>query len=144
MMESDADLPKSSVEVRAILDERATKARANARKNDFAAMTCYLVAIFGSLAATLAVALGNVPKLALAAITAIPGTALLLNSVLCFDKKCQWHRRRKMTYDALDMRLRFEGATASDVSRELRDFEQKADADYPRFSGPISLKSTEV
>ena len=121
----------------AYLSERALKARSHARKNDVACMICYVLAIAGSFAATICAAFGKLPKEAIAALTAIPGTALLANSVFSFERKCFWHRRRKISYDALVMKLRYEGADTATLSKELREFEEKADLDYPRF-GPLS------
>jgi hypothetical protein len=135
---------ESREKLQAYLIERAAKSRVHARKNDSAATLCYFTAIGASFAATLCAAFGDLPKAVIAAITAIPGTALLLNSVFCFDKKCQWHRRRKLKYDAFTMRIRYEGADTASVSRELREFEEKADADYPRFGASGNLKKDDL
>jgi hypothetical protein len=98
-----------------------------------AATLCYVLAIVGSFAATLCAALSDIPKAALAALTAVPGTALLANSVFAFEKKCRWHRKRKLKYDSLAMRLKFEGVDEVTLSKELREFEEKVDLEYPRF-----------
>lgn len=131
---------ESRENLHAYLIERAAKSRKHARKNDSISTLCYLAAIVASFTATLCAAFGDLPKAVIAAITAIPGTALLLNSIFCFDKKCQWHRRRKLKYDAFTMRISYEGADAASISRELREFEEKADADYPRFGVSGNLK----
>ncbi|OOP56479.1 MAG: hypothetical protein AYP45_08995 [Candidatus Brocadia carolinensis] len=139
-MNNDLNNSESREKLHAYLIERAAKSRKHARKNDYISTLCYLAAIVASFAATLCAAFGDLPKAAIAAITAIPGTALLLNSVFCFDKKCQWHRRRKLKYDTFSMRMSYEGADAASISRELREFEEKADADYPRFGASGTLK----
>jgi hypothetical protein len=115
------------------LEARAAKSRRHARKNDLYAVACYAFAILGSFAATLLAAFSDLPKAIIAGATAVPGTALLVNSVFSFEKKAQWHRRRKMKYDALMMRLRFEDAETAAVSREWREFEEGISRDYPRF-----------
>ena len=135
MPESDKDRD----ELLAYLAARAAKFRAHARKNDAAAAFCYLAAIVGSLAATIGAAFADFPRWAIASITAIPGTALLANSVFAFDKKSRWHRKRKRRYDALIMQMRYEGAGAAAISKELREFEEKIDDDYPRFGSPINV-----
>jgi hypothetical protein len=131
-------------ELHAYLVQRAAKFRAHARKNDAAATFCYLTAIVGSFAATLCAAFGDLPRSIIAPITAIPGTALLLNSVFSFDKKCRWHRKRKLKYDAFALRMKYESASAAIISRELREFEEKLDADYPRFGTPGDSKKEEL
>jgi hypothetical protein len=140
-MSNPPDQQESRRAFEAYLVERATKARRHARKNDLAATLCYLLAIVGSFAATLCAALSNLPKGAIAALTAIPGTALLANSVFAFEQKCRWHRKRKHKYDTLALRLKFEGADVAALSKELREFEQTADHDYPRFGSLGSTKS---
>jgi hypothetical protein len=130
MSTEEAD-PRRAFEVH--LAERAAKSRSHARKNDAACMVCYVVAIAGSFLATIGVAIGDLPKAAIAALTAVPGTALLANSVFSFERKCVWHRRRKIKFDALAMKLRYEGADVATLSKELREYEAKADLDYPRF-----------
>jgi preprotein translocase subunit SecY len=77
------------------LEARAAKSRRHARKNDLYAVACYALAVLGSFFATLLAAFSDLPRAAVAAATAIPGTALLINSVFSFEKKAQWHRRRK-------------------------------------------------
>lgn len=123
---------------------RAQKSRTHARKNDAAATLCFVTAIVGSFAATLCAAFGDLPRALIAAITAVPGTALLLNSVFAFDRKCRWHRRRKLKYDAFAMRLTYEGADVASVSKELRTFEEKVDSDYPRFGAPSNLSKVDA
>jgi hypothetical protein len=125
------------------LTQRATKARTHARKNDTAATLCFVTAITGSFAATLCAALADLPRALIAGITAVPGTVLLLNSVFAFDQKCRWHRRRKLKYDAFLIRLTYENADPAAVSRELREFEEKIDTEYPRFGAPGKLGSAE-
>ncbi|OOP57980.1 MAG: hypothetical protein AYP45_00335 [Candidatus Brocadia carolinensis] len=45
-----------------------------------------------------------------------------------------------LKYDTFSMRMSYEGADAASISRELREFEEKADADYPRFGASGTLK----
>lgn len=140
-MSAPLDHQQSRLAFEALLDQRAARARRHARKNDWAAMFCYVVAIVGSFAATLCAALSDLPKAAIAALTAIPGTVLLANSVFAFEQKCRWHRKRKLKYDDFALRLKFEGADVSALSKELREFEHKADLDYPRFGSMSFAKS---
>jgi len=137
-MNSTADQPNTRESFDAYVSERATKARYHARKNDAAAMACFLMALLGSFAATLCAALSDLPRFAIALLTAVPGTALLANSVFAFDRKCRWHRRRKARYDSVLVRMRFENGDVAVLSKELREFEEKAEKEYPRF-GPMML-----
>ncbi|MFT3781539.1 MAG: hypothetical protein QM790_05930 [Nibricoccus sp.] len=120
--------------------ERAAKSRRHARKNDLAATLCYGLALIGSFAASLCAAFTDIPKGALAGITLIPGAALLVISVFAFEKKCRWHRRRKLWYDGLLLRLKFEGATVEALSKEMREHDAKIDREYPRFGAFVPGK----
>jgi hypothetical protein len=135
-----ANSDKERDELLGHLTDRAAKFRAHARKNDAAAAFCYLGAIVGSLAATICTAFAGLDRWALTLITAIPGTVLLVNSVFAFDKKCRWHRKRKKKYDAFAMRIRYEDTDAAAISRELREFEDKIDEDYPRLGSPNGVE----
>jgi hypothetical protein len=140
-----ADIDKEREELLGHLTSRAAKFRAHARKNDAIAAFCHLAAIGGSLTATICAAFADFPRWAITLISAVPGTALLANSVFAFDKKCRWHRKRKRKYDAFAMRIRYEGATSATISKELREFEDRIDDDYPRFgsfSGAEKEKNT--
>lgn len=139
-----SEINQGGDELLAYLAQRAAKFRLHARRNDAAATFCYLIAIVGSLAATLCTAFVDLPRWVIASITAIPGTALLANSVFAFDKKCRWHRKRKLKYDAFAMRIKFEGVSAALISKELRVFEEKLDADYPRFGTVGGNKQDDV
>jgi len=135
-LRQNVDMPEiqhDDNELLAYLVRRAAKFREHARRNDAAATSCYLIAIGGSLAATLCTAFVDLPRWIVASITAVPGVALLANSVFAFDKKCRWHRKRKLKYDAFAMRIRYEGAGAAMISKELREFEERVDVHYPRF-----------
>lgn len=138
------EMEKERDELLAYLVQRASKFRMHARRNDAAATFCYLAAIVGSLAATLCAAFGDLPRWIVASATAIPSTALLANSIFAFDKKCRWHRKRKLKYDAFTMCIKFEGCSAPAISKELREFEEKFDADYPRFGTLGESKKDDV
>ena len=139
-----SEIEKDREDLLSYLQQRAASFRAHARKNDTAATFLYLVAIVGSLAATLCAAFGDLPRWAVALITAVPGTALLASSVFAFDKKCRWHRKRKLKYDAFAMRIKYEGTSAAVISKELREFEEKLDSDYPRFGTPGGMKKEDI
>lgn len=122
---------------------KAEKSRHHARKNDFAATACYVLALAGSFSASLCAALTDLPRIVLAALTAVPGAALLATSVFAYEKKCRWHRRRKLRYDSLVIRLKFEGENVATLGKELREFEEKMDREYPRFGSFVAGKADE-
>ena len=112
---------------------RLAKTRRNARRNYFIAYGCGGAAIVGSFAATLCVAFGDLPKPVIAGLTALPGTALLLNNVLALEKKAQWSWKKVRKYDSMLMCLRHEARDVSAAAKELREFEEKMEEEYPRF-----------
>ncbi len=115
------------------LEQRITNSRKNARRNYFSAYICYGVAIATSLLATLAAATDFLPKANLAVLTAIPGTALLVNSVFSFENKSNWYWRKARRYDGILMSVRFEGLELSSASKDLRIYDEKMEAEYPKF-----------
>jgi len=139
-MATASENPKAREELLAYLVVRAAKFRGHARKNDAAATFCYLAAIGGSFAATLCAAFTALPGPSIAVITAIPGTALLFNSVFAFERKSRWHRKRKLRYDALALRLKYEDSNVSAISQELRDLDERLDADYPQLGATPDLR----
>lgn len=113
--------------------ERIKGYREHARHNYFAACTCYAVAIGASLLGTIVAATDILPKAALAVLTAIPGTALLVNSVFSLEKKSAWFFKKARRYDGTLMRLRFEGLDLASASKDLRTFDEEMEGEYPKF-----------
>jgi len=61
--------------------------------------------------------------------------------VLALEKKAQWSWRKVRKYDSMLMGLRYEGRDMSEAAKELREFEEKMEEDYPRFGMlPTDLK----
>lgn len=140
-MESSSFSNSAESGLAADIAHRLATTRRNARRNYFIAYGCYGAAIVGSFSATLCVAFGELPKAVIAGITALPGTALLLNNVLALEKKAQWSWRKVRKYDSMLMGLRYEGRDMSEAAKELREFEEKMEEDYPRFGMlPTDLK----
>ena len=109
------------------------------RRNRHFSFACLAVALLTSLATTLLVATDYLPKLVLAILTAVPGTALLANSVFRFDTKARWwwakyHHLRGFRYQLL-----YEGRQPKDVSLELRTLLLDLEKTYPGF-GSLDLR----
>jgi len=83
--------------------------------------------------ATIIAATSLLPGSVVAIVTAIPGTALLLNAKTLFDKKANWHRRKKQRYEALLMALRFESKPMAEVSQTIGVFDAEMEREYPSF-----------
>jgi len=123
----------------ALLEDKISKSKKSARRNYRNSFACHVLAILASLVATIIAATSAFSGATVAVFTAIPGTALLLNSVLAFDKKNAWHRRRTHFYQSLIMAVKFESKLPSVISRELRQFDEEIEEDYPSF-GVMSHK----
>src|SRR5262252_174479 len=95
-------------------------ARRRGSRNRHYAFACLSLALLGSLAGTIATATDLLPKYALAIIAAIPGTALLANSVFRFDSKASWWWTRYHLLRGLRYQLVFEGKEPKEVSAALR------------------------
>jgi hypothetical protein len=86
-----------------------------------------------SAAATLLAATGLAPLPALAVLTAIPGIALLVNSVFGFEAKTRWYWGKVSYYGALRNRLRYEGYLVNEASKDRREFDGRMQEQYPTF-----------
>ncbi|SRR6266496_1383835 len=117
----------------ASLEQKSERSRKNARKNYRTAYGCNFLAIAASFAATIMAASSSTPGSAVAIVTAIPGAALLLSNVFAFYQKANWHRRKKMRYDALALQIEYESKPIADAAKELRMFEEEMEKQYPGF-----------
>jgi hypothetical protein len=129
-------LPKNSSDKKdfeARLEQRMARQYKHARRNYLAAYTCYAVAIVSSLFGTVAVATQFLPTAGLAIVTAIPGTALLINSVFSLEKKSAWFYKKYYHYDSMLWRVQFEDFSISAASKELRIFDKEMEPLFPKF-----------
>jgi hypothetical protein len=115
------------------LQEKSEKSKRNARKNYRTAYACHLLAIAASLVATIMAASASAPGAATAIVTAIPGTALLFNSIFAFDRKANWYRKKKLRYDGLALEIQYESKSVGDAAKEIRIFEEEIEKEYPGF-----------
>lgn len=112
--------------------ERA-RHRRHARLNHHCAFWVLALAISASFAAAVLVALEG-PRLAVVAVSALPGALLVLNSTLRFDLKAQWHSRKAYDIDAILRAVRYEDLAVAEGSRRLSELQQQAEGSYPGFA----------
>lgn len=117
------------------LDSRSNKSRLHAKKNDSFSTWCYIIAVFSSF---IAASGGSLEKIGLNVawvplMAGVPALALLTNSVFAFEEKFLWHRRRRLAYRTLWMRLVYEREEIGVVSAAMREFDESIAQEYPRF-----------
>ena len=123
----------SSKEFETMLVQNTARNRKHAKRNYLTAYVCYAIAIAASLLSTIAIAADFPSKPVLALVAAIPGTALLVNSVFSLEKKSAWHYEKYHHYESLLYRVRFEGFSIPSASKELRTFNEEMERLYPKF-----------
>src|SRR4051794_21781254 len=84
-------------EFQELASQRLGRAWSHARINYYVAYFCYAIAVISSLFATILASMsdGTIPRPLLVITSALPGAALLINSVLALEKKADWHYKRK-------------------------------------------------
>lgn len=116
------------------LNSDIARYRVHARHNYFASYACYLVAIAASLLTTiLAASTDYLSKGTLAFLSAVPGTALLVNSVLSLEAKTRWYWKKARKYDGILMSLSHENLPLAEASKEKRTFDEEMEKEYPKF-----------
>src|SRR5450631_4207564 len=114
-------------------------ARSRGLRNRHYSFACLAIALLASLATTLLVATDSLPRIALAILTAVPGTALLANSVFRFDSKARWWWARHHHLRGFRYQLLYEGRQPKDVSLEVRALLLDLEKTYPGF-GTLELR----
>lgn len=115
--------------------------RRHARFNHHCAFWVLALSIGASFAAAVLVAI-EVNRYAVVAVSALPGTMLVLNSTLRFDQKAQWHARKAYLIDAILRAVRFEELPVAEASRRLSEVQQQAESTYPGFANLGGARST--
>jgi len=108
------------------------------RANYWTVYVLYLLALAGSVLATLLVA-ANVGSQALRAVlTAFPGIVLVINNALEFEKRSAWHQEKARGLEELLDALEH-GRPAAEISLELGKLNREMDAKW-RFFGALPGK----
>jgi len=76
-----------------------------------------VIAVAGSVTATLLVALGSDQRLLTSVLAVVPTAVLAINSTFNFERKAIWHFRTSKRIEALLRRLEFENTSEEEVSR---------------------------
>lgn len=140
-MEKKEAIDSAHASLLQLVESASEKSRTHAKRNDALATFCYFLAVVSSFVAAVVV-YANAWQWLSALVTAVPGTALLTNSVFSFERKSEWHRRRLLNYRSLLLRLRYEGADILEISGELRRLEEEFQQSYPGFGSFSSEKKS--
>jgi len=113
---------------------RSARADELARRYNFAAYTLLALAVGASAVASISVAAGRLSPVSNAMLTAVPGIVVLVNSTFRFDEKARYYFQRRVSLDALGLRLRHESEDV--IAKELAVFIVADQGKYPSF-GPL-------
>lgn len=95
------------------------------------AQTVLWMAILCSFFTAILAAGDAVPKLLLGFLTAIPGTAILIDKNFSFARRARWHWDMVAKLDQFANQLQFEGAKVEEVSKQLGEFRVQMEANFP-------------
>jgi hypothetical protein len=100
------------------IEAAAKRERSYGWSNYFAAYVVAILALVGSVAATLLAALGARP-LFTAVVAAIPVVVLAFTRIFNFERRAFYHWRKSKTFQGLLRKLRYENVDAKVVSAEF-------------------------
>ncbi|OHU88105.1 MULTISPECIES: hypothetical protein [Pseudoalteromonas] len=127
----DTQIAKDNL--KALLLQESRKYRFVARAHTSLMTTMYVISIASSLAAAVLVASDALPKLVLAAITALPGTAILCTSAFRFKEHSQWHYKKARRLENLIYSLEFENESVASISKKARTMHDSMELSWPGF-----------
>lgn len=99
-----------------------------------------LASVFASFGAALAAATRAFSAIPLAFLAAIPGVAIIIDRTFLLADRWRWHQTLDTQRQALERRLRFEGAGVEKISRAMTDA-LKMEAKYPARSQGAATRS---
>lgn len=102
--------------------------------NFVVAQTSYWVAIASSLGSAIAISVDNLPKIFLAALAAIPGVVILVESTFRYSQRADWHSLYSQKLRGLIRQLKFEGKKIEEISKSLSELEAEMEGNTPRMS----------
>ena len=110
-----------------------------ARANYWTVYVMYLLALAGSVLATLMIAanVGSTPLRGV--LTALPGIVLVINNALEFEKRSAWHWEKTRGLEELLDALTIQHQSSEDVSQRLATLNREMDAKW-RFFGALPGK----
>jgi hypothetical protein len=116
------------------------KYRRLARANYYIAFSLHFLAIASSITATFVALSGQLTGTWLAAITAVPGAALLLANTLNFSGRARWHYEKKIQLKSLHRLIiaKAPGTSDAEVAEKWNKIDAKMETTWPRL-GTVAL-----
>jgi hypothetical protein len=116
----------------------------SARRNYAWAYFFLVVALTATVASTVISALDAIPGPVRAAVAAIPGIVVLINSTLNFEQKSRYCWLRVRSVEGLLRQLRDGGQQVADVSAKFTELRTQLEAQWPAFGSlPTKPKQPE-
>ncbi len=98
--------------------------------NDFAKSFVAVLSLFGSIVASVLVAVGS-PKLLTAVVAGIPAAVVAITKIFPFEARALAHWTKEYRLHGLLLKLRYEGAELRVVSEQFREIEAKTFDEWP-------------
>lgn len=119
-------------ELRAEMAREIARSRKLARRNYLAAYVLFVISIGATVVAALVSASDADPAVR-AALTTIPGAAVLINSTLKLQEKARWYWRRVKRIEAFVRRSKLANASVESLSEEYSAFTLQMEDVWPDF-----------
>ena len=74
----------------------------------------------------------------MSAIAAMPGIILIFTNTFKFDARSKWNKLKQRKLEGLLNKLRFEGATVAEISKEMREELEKLDEMRVQLEKPVT------
>jgi|GEM_PF-3477738 len=119
---------------KALLERIRAELAANHRGEAWAcagAHLCLWLSILASFGAAIVATMESAPRLLVAILAAIPGTAIVFERTSMLTARWRWHCAAQTRLQAFERQLLYEGANARQVSEELSDYWVRMQEKYP-------------
>lgn len=83
---------------------------------------------------------GWLSKEELSGIAVIPGVALVIANTFKYEARSKWHKLKQRKLEGLYMRLIFQGATVSNISKEITEVLEELDKIRVELEKPVNSR----
>jgi hypothetical protein len=140
MAQNDRELDEAKKQLLSEIEKRAAfDNKWRERNYHFAQLTIW-ASVMASLASSIAVAVGKLPAWFVAILAAIPAFMAVINGKFLFYQRSRWHGAEFLNLQELAHKLRFQGASAADVSAEYCKLRRESEPHYPGFGDEVVSK----
>lgn len=125
--------PDKTTKLIAEISALETKSQEHASKNHRFAYLTAIVAVLGSVSATIMINIDDVPKWLTSIMAILPAAVGAATSILRFEPKSQWFYERLHKLSELRRRLEFGAEEPGEIARELSALEQQYQENWVKF-----------